>query len=252
MAQQLIGIGTTANDGTGDPIRSAFDKSNDNFTELYGAGALSIASDILTYTKADGTTSTVDLSPYLDEDARAIASGTIDGAGIVTFTRDDATTFTLDLSSLLDDTNLVTSVNTQVGAVVLDSDDIAEGSTNLYNQTHTGDVTGATALTIANDVIDYANMGAEFTTSATISASDVDFSSAAVFTKTLSANTTLTFSNVSTGMVKDLVITGDFTLTLPASVKTITGTYDGTVSNLIQIVSTNGSTEQWATISQEA
>ena len=252
MAQQLIGIGTTANDGTGDPIRSAFDKSNDNFTELYGAGALSIASDILTYTKADGTTSTVDLSPYLDEDARAIASGTIDGAGIVTFTRDDATTFTLDLSSLLDDTNLVTSVNTQVGAVVLDSDDIAEGSTNLYNQTHTGDVTGATALTIANDVIDYAKMGSEFTTSAVISASDVDFSSAAVFTKTLSANTTLTFSNVSTGMVKDLVITGDFTLTLPASVKTITGTYDGTVSNLIQIVSTNGSTEQWATISQEA
>ena len=252
MAQQTINIGTTANDGTGDPIRSAFDKSNDNFTELYAKPDLSLAANILTLTKADGTTDTVDLSTYLDEDSRSIASGTIDGAGIVTFTRDDATTFTLDLSSLLDDTNLVTSVNTQVGAVVLDSDDIAEGSTNLYNQTHTGDVTGSTALTIANDVIDYANMGAEFTTAAVISASDVDFSSAAVFTKTLSANTTLTFSNVSTGMVKDLVITGDFTLTLPASVKTITGTYDGTVSNLIQIVSTNGSTEQWATISQEA
>jgi hypothetical protein len=73
-----------------------------------------------------------------------------------------------------------------------------------------------------------------------------------VHTKTLSANTTLTFSNVSTGMVVDLVITGNFTLTLPASVKEITGTYDGTVSNLIQVVSTNGSTEQWATISQEA
>ena len=53
-------------------------------------------------------------------------------------------------------------------------------------------------------------------------------------------------------MVKDLVITGDFTLTLPASVKVISGTYDGTVSNLIQIASTNGSTEQWATISQQA
>lgn len=95
-------------------------------------------------------------------------------------------------------------------------------------------------------------LGDEFTTTAAIAASDVDFSSAAVFTKTLSGATTLTFSNVSTGMVKDLVITGDFTLTLPASVKTITGTYDGTVSNLIQIISTNGSTEQWATISQEA
>lgn len=36
MAQQLIGIGATANDGTGDSFRDAFDKTNDNFTELYG------------------------------------------------------------------------------------------------------------------------------------------------------------------------------------------------------------------------
>jgi len=92
----------------------------------------------------------------------------------------------------------------------------------------------------------------EFTTSATISASDVDFTSAQVFTKTLTADTTLTFSNAKTGMVKDLVITGDFTLTLPASVKVISGTYDGTVSNLIQVASTNGATEQWATISKQA
>ena len=105
---------------------------------------------------------------------------------------------------------------------------------------------------IADDAVSYAKLGAEFTTAAAISASDVDWSSAAVHTKTLSANTTLTFSNVSTGMVVDLVITGNYTLTLPASVKEITGTYDGTVSNLIQIVSTNGNTEQWATISQEA
>ena len=92
----------------------------------------------------------------------------------------------------------------------------------------------------------------EFTTSATISASDVDFTSAQVFTKTLTADTTLTFSNVKTGLIKDLVITGDFTLTLPASVKVISGTYDGTVSNLIQIASTNGATEQWVTISKQA
>jgi hypothetical protein len=109
-----------------------------------------------------------------------------------------------------------------------------------------------TTAKIADDAISYVKLGAEFTTAAAISASDVDWSSAAVHTKTLSANTTLTFSNVSTGMVVDLVITGNFTLTLPASVKEITGTYDGTVSNLIQVVSTNGSTEQWATISQEA
>jgi len=35
MAKQTINIGTSANDGTGDPLRSAMDKTNDNFTELY-------------------------------------------------------------------------------------------------------------------------------------------------------------------------------------------------------------------------
>ena len=109
-----------------------------------------------------------------------------------------------------------------------------------------------TAGKIADDAISYSKLAAEFTTAAAISASDVDWATAAVHTKTLSANTTLTFSNASTGMAIDLVITGNYTLTLPASVKEITGTYDGTVGNLIQIVSTNGNTEQWATISQEA
>ena len=37
MAKQTIGIGSSANDGTGDPLRTAFDKINDNFTELYGS-----------------------------------------------------------------------------------------------------------------------------------------------------------------------------------------------------------------------
>ena len=37
MAKQTINIGSSANDGTGDPLRTAFDKINDNFTELYGA-----------------------------------------------------------------------------------------------------------------------------------------------------------------------------------------------------------------------
>ena len=35
MTQQTINIGTTPNDGTGDTIRNAFDKVNDNFDEVY-------------------------------------------------------------------------------------------------------------------------------------------------------------------------------------------------------------------------
>jgi plastocyanin len=37
MAKQIINIGASANDGTGDPLRNAFDKTNDNFNELYFA-----------------------------------------------------------------------------------------------------------------------------------------------------------------------------------------------------------------------
>ena len=112
-------------------------------------------------------------------------------------------------------------------------------------------LTKVTSAVLNDDAVSYDKLGAEFTTAAALSASDVDFSSAAVFTKTISGDTALTFSNVQTGMVKDLVITGTGTLTLPASVKVISGTYDGTVSNLIQIASTNGATEQWATISKQ-
>jgi plastocyanin len=35
MSKQIISIGASANDGTGDPLRNAFDKTNDNFNELY-------------------------------------------------------------------------------------------------------------------------------------------------------------------------------------------------------------------------
>tara|TARA_R110000803_G_scaffold69326_1_gene131649 strand:+ start:16519 stop:17133 length:615 start_codon:yes stop_codon:yes gene_type:complete len=42
MAQQEINVGASPNDGTGDFVRDAFIKTNDNFTELYGAGGASV------------------------------------------------------------------------------------------------------------------------------------------------------------------------------------------------------------------
>ena len=177
MAKQGINIGTTANDGTGDTVRSAFDKSNDNFTELYtGAG------------------------------------GVVDGA--VT-------------TAKIADSNVTT-------AKIADSN--------------------VTAGKIADDAITYTKLGVEFTTAAALSGTSVDWATATTFTKTLGADTTLTFANVSTGMQVNLVISGDYTLTLPTSVKELTNasTYDGTGENLISIVSTNGNTEQFATINKVA
>lgn len=54
MAKQTVNIGTVANDGTGDPLRTAFDKVNDNFDEVYGNSFVEedrIASGAVTITK---------------------------------------------------------------------------------------------------------------------------------------------------------------------------------------------------------
>ena len=37
MSQLIINVGLAPNDGTGDPLRTAFQKTNSNFTELYNA-----------------------------------------------------------------------------------------------------------------------------------------------------------------------------------------------------------------------
>ena len=46
MAKQTVNLGSSANDGTGDPLRTAFDKINDNFDEIYGASATGTNIDI--------------------------------------------------------------------------------------------------------------------------------------------------------------------------------------------------------------
>tara|TARA_B110000503_G_scaffold31578_1_gene51043 strand:- start:457 stop:1092 length:636 start_codon:yes stop_codon:yes gene_type:complete len=209
MAQQDIVIGA-ANQGNGDTLFDAFTKVQANFTELY----IDDTGDVNSVTAGTG-----------------ISVNQTTGAVVVTNSDPDQTV------SLTDGGDIAVS-GTYPSFTLTNS---------APNYNHTGDVTGATALTIADDVITYAKLGTEFTTSAALS-TNVDFSTAQVFTKTLTADATLTFSNTQIGMVKDLVITGAFVLTLPAG-STVAGTYNGAVSNLIQVVVT-GATTYWFSISQ--
>lgn len=115
----------------------------------------------------------------------------------------------------------------------------------VTNATHTGDVTGSTALTIANDVIDYDKLAGEFTTSSALTAAadlDIDFSSAAVFTFTSSIAVELEFTSAEIGQVKTIVVTDSggtsslaFDSTTNTSV-TLNGTYSATAGavNYIQ------------------
>lgn len=54
MAQQTIGVGSSPNDGTGDPLRTAFVKVNANFTEVYAASAAAQTAATNAQTTANG------------------------------------------------------------------------------------------------------------------------------------------------------------------------------------------------------
>ena len=100
MAKSLINLGTAPNDRTGDTLRDAGSKMNSNVNELYTA-------------LGNGTTLQV-----------AVAGAT--NGQVLKY---NGTSF-VPASDL--NTDAVTSVNTQTGAVVLGTDDKAEGTTNKY------------------------------------------------------------------------------------------------------------------------
>lgn len=55
MAQQLVTVGNVAGDGTGDQLREAFTKINENFTELYSGNVQVTAANVQVYTVAGRT-----------------------------------------------------------------------------------------------------------------------------------------------------------------------------------------------------
>lgn len=101
MAKQTINIGTTANDGTGDTLRAAFDKCNDNFTELYTDDAGDVGSITATAPIArDQATGAVTIS--LNDDGithdklapRYTASSAVSSATTITIDTSTADVFT--------------------------------------------------------------------------------------------------------------------------------------------------------------
>lgn len=150
-----------------------------------------------------------------------------------------------------DDAGDVDSVNGATGTVVLDSDDIAEGSTNLYNQTHTGDVTGSTALSISADVVDHDELAPRYTAIQDISTTSgtiaLNASLYAAFNLTGTLGTaTLDIQNIKTGQVIDIILSGSLAsavITLSASTFTTVAinkvgstSLDTAATNILQVL----------------
>ena len=47
MAREIINVGTTPNDGLGDPIRTAFTKTNTNFSELFARSQATVPTTLV-------------------------------------------------------------------------------------------------------------------------------------------------------------------------------------------------------------
>lgn len=210
MAQEDIIIGA-ANQGNGDTLFSAFTKVQNNFDDLYTDDAGDVDSIIAgTGIAVDAATGNVTVTNSAPDQTVALTGGTS-----------------------------ITTSGTYPSFTI---------TNDAPNATHTGDVTGSAALTIANDIITHAKLGAEFTTTGAVTTA-LDFGANQVFTKTMGSDTTFTYSNVGIGMVKDFILTGSFVPTFPSGTKTVAGTYDGSVSNLIQIVAI-ASGDYWMSISK--
>ena len=223
MAKQTVNIGAVANDGTGDQLRNAFDKLNDNFDEVYGnnfvteamlnddiVGAAELkvtgngtAGQILK-SDGDGTFSWINND---EGDLTAIVAGTgLDGTDLTgpipTINIEDGGVGTTQLA---DDAVTADKIANAVNTLISDN------TAKVTNATHTGDVTGATALTIADDIITNAKLGVEYTASVALTSGTnvaVDTALGDVFTMTAGASHTFNFTNVVVGDMKSLEITG--------------------------------------------
>ncbi len=97
MARQTVNIGSAPNDGTGDPLRVAYDKLNDNFLEIYDDGGANI---------------TVNNPVTLTETTLDVALADIEaggGAGAVTSVNSDTGAVIVDLQSATDEGNETTN-----------------------------------------------------------------------------------------------------------------------------------------------
>ena len=194
MAKQDINVGSAANSGDGDPLRTAFQKCVNNFNELY-----------------------------------------TDDAG--------------DVNSIVAGTAI--SVSSATGNVTV--------TNSAPNATHSGDVTGSAALTIAsnavttakilNDNITHDKLENRFTAVVSVSnrsgATTIDWAAGAVFVMANSLNGAIEFdfTNFKTGQTIDIYnLTGAQTITFDSNAGTSETfnkcgavDYAGAATNLIQV-----------------
>jgi hypothetical protein len=213
MARQGINIGSSANDGTGDPLRTAFDKINDNFVELYGSdndiNTLDANLDINNFAITTGVTNgNIAITPNGTGNIN-LGSITVNGSQIssndstqITIADNIQTTGTLNITgatTLSSTLSVGTSIALATGATVTGIDNGALG-------------TSATLLATQGAIKTYVD--------AQVTASDLDFTADDSTTNSIDLDSEVMQFSGGTG------------ITTSATSNTVTMAIDGTVATL--------------------
>ena len=207
MARQNINIGSSANDGTGDPLRTAFDKINDNFVELYGGdndiNTLDANLDVNNFAITTGVTNgDITVTP---NGTGSIKLGAVKFKG-TTISSDDSTIININEGLVVDGTASVS------GALSSDSSlKLATGAT----------VTGIDNGALGSSATLLATQGAIKTyVDAQVTASDLDFTADDSTTNSIDLDSEV------------MQFSGDTGITTSATGNTVSIAIDGTVATL--------------------
>ena len=161
MAKQTINIGSNANDGTGDPLRTAFNKINENFTELYGSdndlNTLDANLDVRTFSITTTVTNgDITISP---NGTGTLTLGALKVNG-TTITSDDSTIININENVIVDGTlrvddavNINTSLTLASGATITEfSTNTALGTSNTVVPTQNAVKTYIDAQNVAQAI----------------------------------------------------------------------------------------------------
>ena len=235
MAKQVINIGSAPNDSTGDQLRTAFDKCNDNFSELYTDDSGDVGSITAT-------------APIARDQATGAVTISLNNAG-VTFAKmqnvaansllvRDANSSGVLTEKALATTQILIGDGTGMTAAAL------SGGVTMNNAgavTISNDAVGADQLagsavvtaSIVNDAITHDKLENRYTAKATSSATgsqNLDAAAATTFLLTGNiATATLTIQNMKLGQVIDIVLSG----TLSSAVITLATNFNSTTINKV-------------------
>jgi hypothetical protein len=241
MAYQSIGRGASANDGTGDDLRTGAGKINANFVELYtvlGDGS-TLTSDTVTLNTATQTLTNKTLTAPTINGGTITADLTGDVTGDVTGNADTATA--LETARTIAGQSFDGTANITIAATDLSDTDQSLATTDNVTFAQVtadlvGDVTGNVTGNLTGNIVGNADTasalaspvniaGQSFDGTASISISASDLSDV---NQALATTDSVTFASVTADLTGDVTgnVTGDLTGDVTGNV---TGNVDGIV-----------------------